>query len=156
MVEATDYSSMSYPELVSHRKDAAKMIQAAVATRKAAEKKAVAIAEAMRTIGPQDKQPFEPSDHAVVRYLERVKGMDIAAVRQEIREVAATGSPLIGDRIRVASGHVFAISGDGYITTVMPADAIVHELDRPMGAKSGKARRRHRARGAALEDITNA
>lgn len=66
------------------------------------------------------KKPLHPvSDHAVVRYLERVEGMDIERIRREIgRKVdfavqhGASGA--------VVGGFVYRLSPGGTVTTVAP------------------------------------
>ena len=62
---------------------------------------------------------FRISDHAIVRYLERVRGLDMKEVRTEISEAveAAEEHPTCGGVVR--DGHVFKLRGDT-VTTVVP------------------------------------
>jgi hypothetical protein len=68
------------------------------------------------------------TDHAVVRYLERVKGMDIAAIREEIVALA-TASGKLGSKDRYARHEcdgtdiVLGFNEiDGTVTTVFTKD----------------------------------
>ena len=63
---------------------------------------------------------FLVSDHAIVRYLERCKDMDIEAIRQEIFALAKKGKRVDGtDRFK-NGGAVFAINQDHLsISTIM-------------------------------------
>ena len=73
------------------------------------------------------------TDHAVIRYLERVCGVDIEAVRREIRAKAsliqdypgATGILVDGFRYAVANGAVLTIHDIGEPPT--PAKAVVYD-----------------------------
>ncbi|WP_439526198.1 hypothetical protein [Roseovarius mucosus] len=63
------------------------------------------------------KKPRHPaSDHAVVRYLERVKGMDIDAVRREIGRVVEEGLEAGACGV-ISGGFVYRIEG-GCVVTV--------------------------------------
>ena len=63
------------------------------------------------------KKPRHPaSDHAVVRYLERVKGMDIDAVRREIGRVVDQGLEAGACGV-ISGGFVYRIEG-GCVVTV--------------------------------------
>lgn len=62
------------------------------------------------------------SDHAVLRYLERVKGVDIEAIRREILSETVLAAIKIGCRAVEIEGHKFTIV-DGCITTCLPAGA---------------------------------
>lgn len=67
------------------------------------------------------------SDHAVVRYLERHKGMDIAAIREEIGELAAKASGGRSDKygIRKGDGLAFAVDDEtGHVLTVLSDDMV--------------------------------
>lgn len=48
---------------------------------------------------------YEVSDHAVVRYLERVLGYDVDAVRRKVAALAAKSKPLPGAPHRLKGGH---------------------------------------------------
>lgn len=47
----------------------------------------------------------EVSDHAVLRFLERYRGLDIDTLRQEIREIADAGEDLSNEYGKGAVGH---------------------------------------------------
>ena len=70
------------------------------------------------------------SDHALVRYIERVKGFDVEKIRKEIEELVA---PTLGTNATAisANGFTFVIKG-GYVTTVVPGST-------PAGAKRKSA-----------------
>lgn len=149
------FSAMSYPELVGRRKDNAKMIQAAIAARKAGERENTLIGAALDSMTSDNKQDYEPSDHAVIRYLERVKGVDIEAVRQEIRQTCRDGQPIMGERLKASNGHIYIVNGEGFITTIMPLGAILDEVAGQQGARNNsgqKGRRRFRLRKQLIED----
>lgn len=81
------------------------------------------------------KKPRHPvTDHAVIRYLERVQGMDIAAIRHRIGRVADRGIAA-GAHGVISEGFVYRIE-DGFVVTV----ALHHEPDKRIG--------RRRRRGA--------
>lgn len=63
------------------------------------------------------------SEHAVVRYLERVLGVDVSAIRQTIRE-AIPAEAKRGDNFTV-DGVTYVIAPNGRVTTAYlePADA---------------------------------
>lgn len=58
------------------------------------------------------------TDHAVLRYLERVRGMDIEAVRRHIAALCA-GAVACGAICYRAEGHRFTIA-DRTVVTVRP------------------------------------
>jgi hypothetical protein len=131
------------------------MLHAAVAARKAAERQLTLIVEAID--GADEARPFEASDHAVVRYLERVRGVDVSAVREEIAMTCERATALIGDKMRGADGFLYCCNNDGFITTVLPLDAVVDEAaesERAMRERppSGKHRRTIRAKRAFIRD----
>lgn len=59
------------------------------------------------------------SDHAVVRYLERIQGVDIEAVRGEIAALCAHAFET-GACAMVLAGHRYMIAPDGTVVTVEP------------------------------------
>lgn len=63
--------------------------------------------------------PAIPSitDHAVVRYLERVKGIDVEAVRSEIAEIVGRGVQL-GAQSVLLDGMRYRLEGN-YVVTVV-------------------------------------
>lgn len=96
-------------------------------------------AEAITAILRQRERPrFEISDHAVVRYLEKFKGFDVAAVRAEIVDrlvKAADAAP--GTVINRSRGDVVSYS-DGEVTFVVArinTCVTVHRGDREDFAK---------------------
>lgn len=68
------------------------------------------------------QKPTEPrvTDHAVIRYLERVRGMDIAAIRNEIASKVARGVALGAKRVTV-DGFDYDLSPTGAVCTIVPA-----------------------------------
>jgi hypothetical protein len=65
--------------------------------------------------------PSAITDHAVVRYLERVRGVDIDAVRREIAarvatglEAGACGVLVEGMEYRIENGHVVTVQKARY------------------------------------------
>lgn len=156
-VSGGPYSGKPYSELMGLRKDYAKMAQTGVAVRKEAERQLSMIAMAMTTC--EDTPTFEASDHAVVRYLERVKGVDITAIREEMALECANAKEVCGDRIRSANGAIFCLNAEGFITTVLPMDAVLDGVRGQAAFKEGlrpnPARRRQRkAIRAVLADLS--
>lgn len=135
------YRELPYPELCGRRKDFAKVIQGAQAARKHAERNLTLIVEAMENSSPP--REYEASDHAVVRYLERVAGMDISAVREAIALACAGGDPIIGDRMRGADGFLYVVNNEGFITTVMSMGGVDEEVRQHV---EGLRNRRHNPR----------
>lgn len=63
---------------------------------------------------------FRVTDHAVIRYLERVQGIDVEAIRREISEVVAVAEAHPGASGVVLNGMRYKIR-NGAVTTIMPA-----------------------------------
>jgi hypothetical protein len=62
------------------------------------------------------------SDHAVLRYLERVKGIDVEAVRAEIARAPIDTAAAIGcDTIKLGNGARLKLQGD-VVQTVYTAE----------------------------------
>jgi hypothetical protein len=141
------YLGLSYPELAGRRKDYAKLLHAAQAARKAAERNLTLIVQAMDGLDPHAAE-YEASDHAVIRYLERVHGTDIAAIRELIRVNCAAAKPLAGNGLRADDGHIYCINGDGFVTTVLPIGAVLAELEEEVAkpARSGDKKRARRTK----------
>jgi uncharacterized protein with PIN domain len=60
------------------------------------------------------------SDHAVLRFLERVKGIDIEAVRAEMTSPALEAAAAFGcDTVILGTGHRMKLNGD-VVATVLP------------------------------------
>jgi hypothetical protein len=72
-----------------------------------------------RIAGGIEQRPV--ADHAIVRYLERYKGFDIDAIREEMRAVAAAADPAKDGEhhIHKASGVIMVLGADGTIVTVL-------------------------------------
>lgn len=65
--------------------------------------------------------PIRVSDHGLLRYLERVRGVDVEAARAEVAELIGS-SGMLGAACVVRLGHVFVI--EAYcVTTVLPKGA---------------------------------
>lgn len=87
------------------------------------------------------------SEHAVVRYLEKVKGLDIDAIRKEIREqvrdllpVGSNGLLWEGDvRTYIKDGFTYVVSQDHRVITLYPYDP---DYDPELLPKSRKKLRR--------------
>jgi hypothetical protein len=58
------------------------------------------------------------TDHAVIRYLERVQGVDIEAIRREIGRVADRGIEAGANGV-ISGGHIYVIA-DVTVVTVQP------------------------------------
>ncbi len=71
------------------------------------------------------------SDHALLRYLERVKGIDVEAARAEVIAIVKVAASL-GNRTAARDGHVYVIDGC-WVTTVMPKGGNVRGIVRPRG-----------------------
>lgn len=84
------------------------------------------------------------SDHAVLRYIERVYGVDIEAVRREIAEVPGLANAVAMKAKSWSTGGVtFGLSPAGAILTVMPnatPQAARREGNRIKYGRSAKAR----------------
>lgn len=79
------------------------------------------------------KKPLHPvTDHAVIRYLERVKGVDIETLRREIGRVADAGIEAGANGV-ISGGFVYRIEA-GVVVTVLHHNR----------AERGKPRRRRR------------
>lgn len=60
------------------------------------------------------------SDHAVLRYLERVKGVDVEAIRVEMMSPAVDTAVAIGcDTVKLGNGARLRLVGD-VVQTVLP------------------------------------
>lgn len=69
-------------------------------------------------------QPPHVTDHAVIRYLERVKGVDIDATRREIADIVRLGVKLGAEAV-VLQGMRYRLEGPCCVT-VMPARRPTH------------------------------
>ncbi|WP_375194661.1 hypothetical protein [Sphingobium sp.] len=59
------------------------------------------------------------SDHAVIRYLERVKGVDIAALRAEMRSPALAVADEFGCKVVIGKNGERMIIQNGVVVTVL-------------------------------------
>ena len=83
-------------------------------------------AEAITAILYERERPgFEVSDHAVVRWLEKVKGVDTDALRQEIASAALKAKAQGGNEICRAKGDAVAYTHDGFTFIVAHRNNIV-------------------------------
>ena len=61
------------------------------------------------------------TDHAMVRYLERKRGLDVAALRDEIRANIAAGEPYLNGALTIHDDMIYVRrSGGQAVSTVMP------------------------------------
>lgn len=82
------------------------------------------------------------TDHAVVRYLERVKGVDIKAVEAEMMEKINSGTPYFGGAVVVDDdGTSYIRREDGLVKSVMPHDWL-DEADKMAAEHSHKIKKR--------------
>jgi hypothetical protein len=89
------YDGLTYAELCGRRKDYARLKDTTVAIRKEAERHLDLIGKAFDNTRP--RRGIEASDHAVLRYLERVKGFDIEAIRAEIQTEVQHGQQVASE-----------------------------------------------------------
>lgn len=69
-----------------------------------------------------DPEDVAVTDHAVVRYMERVMGFDFSPIRERILRPVVRAALAAGvTRIRLEEGYV--IAREGVVTTFLPADA---------------------------------
>lgn len=76
-----------------------------------------AIGDVNREIAKRDQMEIEVSDHAVVRWLERMKGVDVQAIRNEIANHARG---LLGGPEASAVGKVRILLDGATVVTVLP------------------------------------
>lgn len=133
----TELQQKPSSELVSMRAD----MQIRMNVHGASIAKLRADAEAIQAILKSRQKPrFEASDHAVVRYLQKVKGVDIETIRQEI-VAGATLAAAKTDVICKAKGDAVEYETDGVVYVVARLNTIVtvHLGDRTSGqSASGK------------------
>lgn len=78
-------------------------------------------------MSPDAADALEVTDHAVVRWLERVMGVDLEAYRVEIRDAFRAGAASVhfteaAIYIDVPAHGVHLVVRNGVITTVIPSD----------------------------------
>lgn len=55
------------------------------------------------------------TDHALIRYIERVQGIDLSDIREHIAQLCA-GASGVGARTLIQEGHSFIIKGQTVVT----------------------------------------
>jgi hypothetical protein len=79
------------------------------------------------------KKPlYHVTDHAIVRYLERVEGMDVEALRRRIGHTVQDGIELGANGV-VSGGYVYRIEGVS-VVTIAPQN----EVDRGRKKRRGR------------------
>ncbi|CAB4137182.1 hypothetical protein UFOVP319_13 [uncultured Caudovirales phage] len=69
------------------------------------------------------------SDHAVLRYMERVRGIDTEAIRAEIQQAVADGQQIAPDAVAGNKREAYILSG-GQVVTVLPAGSSAQVMRR--------------------------
>lgn len=64
------------------------------------------------------RQPVRVSDHGIVRYLERVKGMDISAIRDEMLTPERIDAIENGATRIIIGGHKFVVQNKTIVTVL--------------------------------------
>lgn len=90
-----------------------------------------AVNEALAVAGP--RRGLAISDHAVLRYLERVRGIDIDAIRAEMRDAVSEGQQIAPDAIAGRKKEVYIMS-ESQIVTVLPAGSHMHRAVKKLTA----------------------
>lgn len=78
------------------------------------------------------------TDHALIRYLERVQGVDVEAARRAVEEVVQPGVNAGASGI-VTEGFRFCLSGQA-VTTVKPVKSINLRTGGYFGARGSEER----------------
>lgn len=76
------------------------------------------------------------SDHAVVRYLERVYGVDVKSIRKRIAD-ATEDARKAGASAKISNGVRYCLSPSGKVTTITGPDA-------PMTNRGRRWKRKHK------------
>lgn len=95
---------------------------------------------AIRQVAARDHAIIGVSDHAVLRYLERVEGVDVDAIRKRLRNYALTGRATDdGGIVDAGDGLRVAISEGTTITTIWRVgdDGLEQDGDAPVTATGG-------------------
>jgi protein-disulfide isomerase-like protein with CxxC motif len=91
-------------------------------------------------------EPRRVTDHALIRYLERHKGIDVNACRDEMRSLADQAVPSKdGEHHWHASGVILIIGEEGQIITVLSPE----QVEKWAGRKLANGERIPMAEGAA-------
>ncbi|UWQ73316.1 hypothetical protein [Leisingera sp. M658] len=85
------------------------------------------------------KKPGRPqvSDHAVLRFLERVMGVNVNAVRRRIGKAVTLGDEFPDATGIIHGGHVYKVR-NGVVTTVVPIRGKRTNPKPPKGRVNGK------------------
>jgi len=117
------FPAMSNDELASLRVDLGRVAQVKASEQTIAHSRIARITQILRA---RTRGRWDVTDHAVIRYLERVKAVDVTAIREEIASIVDRAServPVKGDATGlVANGLTFVVTGDGRVVTVHPVD----------------------------------
>lgn len=117
-----DLLDMSSDELVALRVDLGRVVQV---TNTRADRYRARIADITGELRQRERGPFEISDHALVRYLERRKGLDASAVRAEMLEEVRQASKQTKVKGKatglVVDDLVYVVARDHLVVTVYPA-----------------------------------
>ena len=120
--EFADLGSKSNEDLVALRSDIGSLMHIHSASANNLRQQAEAITVILKS---RERPAFEISDHAVVRYLQKVKGFDVDGLRREIADLAArakANGPGIECR---AKGDAVAYEIDGIGFTVARYNCVV-------------------------------
>lgn len=83
-------------------------------------KKKRSIEETIRTSVPDGKVKLDVTDHAVIRYMERVKGIDVKAIRDEILECCSHAKGLEdAANFNLFTGDYKMVIKNGSVITVL-------------------------------------
>lgn len=88
---------------------------------------------------PNEDAPLEyvMSDHAIVRYLERVKGFDLMALCAEMSDQIKAGEGYLNGALVESNGFTYVVRPDGFVKSVLPAEWI-SESDQAFAAADNK------------------
>jgi hypothetical protein len=117
-----DLQTRSNGELVSMQSDIGSLMHVHGATVTKLRIQAEAINAVLKS---RARPQFEVSDHAVVRYLQKIKRMDMDAVRQEVAERATMAADASAGVICRAKGDAVQYESDGVYFIVARHNVIV-------------------------------
>ena len=93
-----------------------------------------------RSSPPNEASPppeYVMSDHAIVRYLERVKGFDLTALCEEMSDQIKAGEGYLNGALVESNGFTYVVRPDGFVKSVIPAEWI-SESDQAFAAADNK------------------
>lgn len=129
-----DYSTVATrcSQLAAQCTQRAKLLRSQIDLRdigkvKQSDKDTTRISKGVKSIANADTAAPVFTDHAILRYLERFKSIDMTALTQEMTEVYASGTMTSGGAIKEAGDHCFIRSPDGKIKTIIPVDWLTGE-----------------------------